>query len=137
MVAPSESSRLTLLLRWIGPVRYVPAGTMTLPPPEREHRSIALRKARVESVPGLALRGKVRFGKRGGLMRSRSEGSVRQGSSAAKTRYGAAVRAAVLSERYFMNSRRVVIFRTMFHTKAQRLHKGTSSRHAAALCVFV
>src|SRR5262245_49035507 len=96
------------------------------------------RKAAVQSVTDLASRGNVRFGKRGGLMRSRIDGiTVCQGSSAAKSRRGVRLTTAALSARSLMNSRRVLILRRCFtqrhkgYTKAQR-----GLKHAAALCAF-
>ena len=42
--------RLTLLFRIIGPVKKIPLGTTTLPPPDALHFSIAFRKALLQSA---------------------------------------------------------------------------------------
>src|SRR5215218_5011871 len=80
IVAPSRTSRFTRLRRWIGPVRNVPAGTTTLPPPAALHAATAWLKATVQSVapsPFAPYRvtGNARAGTRGGLMRARIEGT--------------------------------------------------------------
>src|SRR5262245_28806021 len=50
MVAPELTNRLTLDSRWIAPVRKVPAGTTTRPPPAALQAAIALRNAAVQSA---------------------------------------------------------------------------------------
>src|SRR5215218_862242 len=80
IVAPSRTSRFTRLRRWIGPVRNVPAGTTTRPPPAALHSATASRKASVQSVAPSPfapnrVTGNVRAGMRGGLMRARIEGT--------------------------------------------------------------
>jgi len=85
---------------------------MTLPPPDFEHCSIALRKAAVQSVrpSAFAFRWNVRLGKRGGLIRDKSDGkTVCHGSDDAVIRRGARAIADAARVRSFMNSRRVVI----------------------------
>src|SRR5688572_8997434 len=47
MVAPSATCSSTWLLSTIGPVKYVPRGTTTRPPPARETASMAFAKAAV------------------------------------------------------------------------------------------
>src|SRR6516162_2192988 len=89
MVAPLETCRLTLLFRWIAPVRKMPSGTTTRPPPAWEASAIARRKASVQSVlpSGSApwrMISKSRAGNFGGWIRFRRSGSAAQGSSAAQ-----------------------------------------------------
>ena len=50
MVAPSDTCRSIWDCRWMGPVRYLPAGTTMRPPPAAEHAATALAKASVQSV---------------------------------------------------------------------------------------
>ena len=85
---------------------------MTLPPPDFEHCSIALRKAAVQSVrpSAFAFRWNVRLGKRGGLIRDKSDGkTVCHGSVDAVIRRGVTAMAAVVSVRSLKNSLRVLI----------------------------
>src|SRR5687767_9045429 len=98
----------------MAPVRYEPGGTTTLPPPAFVHRSIARRKANVQSVrpspfaPN-SVRSNVRIGKRGRLMRLTIEGiTVSHGfaSAANADRRGDTAITAPPANRSLMNSRR-------------------------------
>src|SRR5438046_10703244 len=90
MLASDVRCRLTLLFRWIAPVRNCPAGTTTRPPPEELHDVIALRNASVQSVllsptaPDFVI-SKSLFGNTGGLIRARIAGNCCQGSFTACT----------------------------------------------------
>src|SRR5215475_8602733 len=96
-------------------------------------RNAAVQSVRPSAFAPKRLRSKVRFGKRGGLMRFRIEGiTVSQGFSAASRRGGIAS-ARPANERVLMNSRRVVIQEDS-PAKTQR-RKG-SHRRKAYLCAF-
>src|SRR3954447_9735893 len=74
-VAPAATNRLTWLRRWTAPVRKVPAGTTTRPPPAALQAAIALAIGAVQSVvpsptAPKAVIGKSRAGKVGTVMRA-------------------------------------------------------------------
>src|SRR3954451_9267925 len=83
-VAPAATNRLTWLRRWTAPVRKVPAGTTTRPPPAWWQAAIALAIAAVQSVvpsptaPKPVI-GKSRAGKVGTVMRATIASARAQG----------------------------------------------------------
>src|ERR1700728_2462475 len=91
IVDPASRCRSTLLSRWIAPVKNVPAGTITWPPPHRLQAAIAALHAAVQSVtpsptaPNLVI-GKYLPGNRG----RRTDATIRSAAASA----GSQVRAA-------------------------------------------
>src|SRR6187455_1661940 len=101
-VAPLATCRLTLLFRWIAPVRNTPSGTTTRPPPALAAASMAARMAAVESalpsgLPPKRVKSKSRFGNFGDWILARRAGRAAQGSSAARAARRAATAASAAS----------------------------------------
>src|ERR1700728_4048574 len=84
IVDPASRCRSTLLSRWIAPVKNVPAGTITWPPPHRSQAAIAALNAAVQSVtpspaaPNLVT-GKYLLGNRG----RRTDATIRSAAASA------------------------------------------------------
>src|ERR1700690_431778 len=87
MVAPAESSRSMWLGSPIGPVKNVPAGTTTRPPPRAEQSAMALANAPVFSVvpsptPPYRVTSQSTFGNVGATIRLKMPGTMSQPAAA-------------------------------------------------------